>query len=282
MVVVLAAGIGSRFGDSEISKCAVPLPLSYCGKETPITRLVRQFSERGQRRFTVIIGHCCSSVIKALSVFEDKGLDIRFIYNPYYKTKGCSYSVQKSFNVVGECLKLGEPLYIVEGDSVYGDSIIDSIVKFNDTCVVTRPGSFMTTRSVGVELIKNSDQVRNFFYDSKHQVNYENLDKTNIRESMQIWKFLSLNDLFSSLKRYEHLTNNIETKDFVFQTSGVFQINDALDYGLSMRILDASRGLSVSAVGKRSACCQWVNINTKEDLESLKELTWFAGGSFDV
>lgn len=273
MVVILAAGIGSRFGTSEISKCAVPLPLSSYGKETPITRLVRQFSERGQRRFTVIVGYNCSSVIKALSVFEDKGLDIRFIYNSYYKTKGCSYSVQKSLNVVGECLNLKEPLYIVEGDSVYGDPVVDSIVKFNDTCVAARSGSFITTRSVGIELIKNSDQVRNFFYDSKHQINYENLDKTNVRESMQIWKFLSLNDLFSSFKRYEHLTNNIETKEFVSQTSGVFQINDALDYGLSMRVMDVSQR-------KAPLDYQWVNINTKEDLESLEELTWFVGGIF--
>lgn len=200
MVVILAAGIGSRFGDSEISKCAVPLPLSYCGKETPITRLVRQFSEEGERRFTVIVGHCCSSVIKALSVFEDKKLDIRFIYNPYYKSRGCSYSVQKSFNVIKEVTKSGEPLYIVEGDSVYGDSVIKSIIEFNGTGVVSRSGSFITSRSVVIKLDKNSDQVRNFSYDSKHQVNYENLDKTNIRESMQIWKFLSLEKLFNSFK----------------------------------------------------------------------------------
>ncbi|MBI3252498.1 MAG: phosphocholine cytidylyltransferase family protein [Candidatus Omnitrophica bacterium] len=107
-VILLAAGVGRRFGEEtkNLPKCLLPLP----GGGTLLGRYFRSFRELGLRDVVIVVGHK-KEKIKRASIPYAKILKIRFIENKKYK-KGSILSLHAAKNQLnGDCLIMDADVY---------------------------------------------------------------------------------------------------------------------------------------------------------------------------
>jgi choline kinase len=260
MVVILAAGKGSRMHlKKDISKCSIVI--NETTQDTTITRLIKQFVRCGERRFTVIVGYGAESVINSINChnFEVSGLYhvfINYVYNPYYKKYGCEYSLSLIENLDDSL----DDLIIVEGDLVVSDYNIKGIFCQDQTCVLCCSPEWISKKSVVI--VKRKGVVSQFLYDPSHETDFNSLsNKEKLYESMQIWKFVGSHDVSCVKILFKEYRIKCE-QGVNTNASGLESINRFVDsYDMDCCLTQHNT--------------EWMNLNTKEDIEDLKSQEWF-------
>lgn len=117
-VVVLGAGLGARLRPltDDRPKCVVAI-----AGEPLAVRMLRQFSERGIRKATVVVGHFAARA-KELIGSRVGELDVAFVENTEYETTNTMYSTLLAIDA------LAGGGFLVEGDIVAADAVIDRLV----------------------------------------------------------------------------------------------------------------------------------------------------------
>lgn len=254
LVVILAAGKGSRMGLPEgQSKCGVIVP----GLErSSVDRLVDQFFKKGERQFIVVLGYGSDSVVKSIS---DHKNHIKFVYNQFYETHGCGYSL----SLVAPYLNsvTNGAVYILEGDSIYSDDNISTIYNYELSGSLVRSSNYLSRRSVGVicdEINPECDdyqKIISYVYDQSHEADFKNIkslfsDGYSLYESMQLWKIFGDNIKYFS----ESLYPIKSTSSNLYSYRNMIRHNRIL---LPIHSTDPTR---------------WINLNTKEDLNKVVEV----------
>ena len=269
MVIILAAGKGTRFGLPEgVSKCSVKLNNEY--HESTVARLIRQFYRiNDEKRFTLVVGYGHDTVINSVKdnrkYYEDAQIDI--IINNNYDKYACGYSLYLSCDSVGRLSLFScQQIYIAEGDSVYSDECIRLICDTPRSCCLVRDPSFINTSSVVVTTDKETGRVINFLYDPNHQINYNNyktmIDCTgtqSVHESMQLWKIVK-----NTYGFYKCLMKLIGHENFATLTDL---------YPLMQYISSVSDIFIVPVSHQNGNTYQsWVNLNSSKLLEIASKL----------
>lgn len=122
-VVLLGAGLGARLRPltNDRPKCAV----SIAG-EPLARRMLRQFANRGVRHATVVVGHFAERAQELIGNQVDD-MAVAFIENADYATTNTMYSTLLAINA------LSDGGFLVEGDIVAADSVIDRLVGSDST-----------------------------------------------------------------------------------------------------------------------------------------------------
>lgn len=254
LVIILAAGKGSRMGLPEgQSKCGVIVPGL---NRSSVDRLIDQFYLRGERQFVVVLGYGAESVVESISNHAD---DINFVYNPFYESKGCGYSL----SLVGPYLRPSNDniVYILEGDSIYSDRNIDTICSGVLSGSLVRSSNYLSKRSVGVICNEanlhdeNYQKIISYVYDQSHQSDFESVknlfkDGYSLYESMQLWKITGqdIKYFLDTLSQFKLTSSNL------YPYRDMIRCNRML---LPIHSDDPTR---------------WVNLNTKEDLNKAVEV----------
>lgn len=268
MVVILAAGQGSRMNLKEgISKCSA---LLVDGNST-VGRLVNQFKSLGETKFIIVVGYGAESVVKMVEVNGESvpGVDITWIYNGKYKTRGCEYSLSCAASSIDEN---EDHLIIVEGDLVTTTSNLSSIVDTNCTSVLVRDSDHLCKKSVAVVCDDEDTVVVKFLYDKSHQFDMSSLVQIipTVYDSFQVWRINKedLEEFKYKLSQYKQYADDETSGQDFRMASGLLTIN-SLILDRTMRILPAPEPDS------------WINLNSEEDLNLLyddKETPWFLKG----
>lgn len=257
MVIILAAGRGSRSGLSDISKCSVPLVENgMCS----VSRLICQMSVY-ETKFLVVVGYQSESVINKVSDdlerYLNKTVDVTYVYNDRWGTIGSGFSLAICYPYLSSCPP-DESVYIFEGDSVYSDDNIKALCS-SPGGVLVRDPNYLSVKSVCV--LSLEDHVVEFVYDTAHQLDFKGLSRCvgtcTLYESMQCWKLVS-GLLTPRLAIY---TNKklIAGHANPLLITNLAPINDyALMYKIPL-IFSPSPD-------------SWVNLNTEEDRETAKLL----------
>lgn len=274
MVVILAAGKGSRMGLEEgVSKCAVPCVGTP--EESTVSRLLRQFKEEGHEDFVIVTGYGAESVYKNTKI--PKGARVHWVHNPRYADFGCCYSTALGVTVaVGlmrshkdeEVSKDYAPynsLIIVEGDTVtsyrnlmdFHHGGLSPLSRVSE--VLCRESSFLSNKSVAV-LTDEGSRVRRFLYDQNHKFDFTqiaHIDK--FYDSCQMWKFTYEDALLLSKVSQEYKMK-VEIQNFGPE-NGVYLFNQILSK-IEVKPLLCSESKS------------WFNLNTRDDLNNIKKLSF--------
>lgn len=265
MVVILAAGQGSRMGLEEgVSKCSVKLP----DGRSSVRRLIDQFKSLGETKFVVVIGYGSDSVVK--SVGTDHQVDVSYVYNGNYSDRGCNYSLACAEGSIDS----RENVIVVEGDLVTSDDNLQTIVDSTESAVLVRPPCFLSEKSVAVICDDDCTQVLKFVYDKSHHFKMQDLPEifSQVFDSSQVWKISRDNVLsFKNLLAYYKDACDFENCDEVFRMeSGILSLNNL---ALSTKM----RPLYVPSPDN------WVNLNKSSDIELLaKEDSWYSVESMEV
>lgn len=261
MVVILAAGKGSRMGLKEgVSKCAVPLPGS--DQLTSVSRLINQFYLYGHREFVVVIGYGGNAV--AITTEVPTGANVHFVYNPCYLGNGCGYSVACGASLAPSYIKDTYNMIIVEGDTVTSNDNIKYLCtdQKGRSTVLCRSSEYLSDRSVAVLADQRTQRVLRFIYDQKHKFDFKNISNVDcFYDSCQMWKFSYADALLISEKFNEYKLI-ADQNPFGAQDSGVFVINQNL-FEIDMKARECAKPE------------EWINLNTKEDFDKLANLSWY-------
>ena len=117
-VVILGAGLGARLRPltNDRPKCVVEI-----GGEPIAVRMLRQFGERGVRHATVVVGHFAKRAEELIGS-RVGDVAVRFVENAEYETTNTMYSALLAIDA------LSDGGFLVEGDIVAADSVIDRLV----------------------------------------------------------------------------------------------------------------------------------------------------------
>lgn len=120
--IILAAGRGRRLGPltSAIPKCLVEV-----GGRSILERLLDQLQLFGFRRAAVVAGYRREQVA---SVVEAARIDTRIVVNSRYEITGTAYSLALGLGLQA----LGGPLLIIEGDILFDQAILASLLARDD------------------------------------------------------------------------------------------------------------------------------------------------------
>lgn len=265
MVVVLAAGKGSRFSGlpEGTSKCSTRIfPQSPMTTISYLIDTVRSLKGHEEETFCIILGYGAQSVVDTLKQYDPGLKGIYFVYNPHYETRGCNYSLSCAYPYI----KDQRSLLIVEGDSVYSKKNISEMLShsFTGTCVLSRSSDYLTCKSVGVVcnpgMNLNDLSAFQFIYDQSHQDDLTHLlPYFIVKESMQMWKVCG--DDAQALKSVLSEYYNGSEDNYSFQESGVFSLNEMISRtSTRMKVIN-----SPDPNG-------WININTPEDVKRVREV----------
>lgn len=116
-VVILAAGIGSRFGKS-INK---PKCLLKINNKTIIQILIENLILVGIKKINIVVGFKKKEIINHLS--NIKNIEINYIYNRDYKRFGSGYSWYQSLKKID----LKNSFFLLHADIIFDKSYIKSI-----------------------------------------------------------------------------------------------------------------------------------------------------------
>lgn len=274
MVVILAAGKGSRMNlKGNVSKCSVTLPDG--SGDSSVARLVRQFKSLGETKFVIVVGYGAESVVKSVEVNGESipEVDITWIYNGKYETRGCEYSLACAASSIEE---EDDHLIIVEGDLVTTRNNLATIVETPSTSVLVRDKNLLCKKSVAVLCDDEGVRAIKFLYDKSHELDMSLLRHLtdNVYDSFQVWR-INKDDLMefkSRLSSYKRYADDISSgKDFKM-ASGLLTINSL--------ILD--RPMNALHVPDPNS---WINLNSESDIDLLnndKETPWFQRTSEDM
>lgn len=257
-VIILAAGQGSRMKIIG-SKCALSI-----NNETgsSVNRLVSQLNSQGNNHNIVVVtGFDCNNVVKSI---RDQH-NVKFAYNPYYATLGSAYSLACAYPYLDQEI----PTFILEGDSIYSDDIINDYInnQVNDVnYILSRESRFLNKRSVITLKSLEEGRVLSLVYDPKHKLvpNSKNRLGTftsfgiDAFESMQIWRVDS------------NCTRVLaDVLNWVYEIKGDFARQPDTKV---INHLICTRGIPFEPI-LVDWCLEndWINLNTQEDFELAKE-----------
>ena len=250
--VILCAGVGSRIGlMNDINKCAADI-----NGTSAVRHGVKALFDAGAAQTVVVTGHAENSVKNALCDFKYFA-DIRFVRNSMYDFHGCNYSV--ACGVLSTVEKSGR-IIIAEGDSLIHPESIRKLTDCNEeSAVLVRSPEYINPKR-SVTAIGIGGKITRYAYDQNHtgQLPELSADETIIGESMQLWSFsgAALRELSALLAEFKKTADKSKTAK---TESGVYSIN--------MMKTPAAAIMS-------NLPDSWLNINTGEDLEKAKGLTW--------
>lgn len=130
--IILAAGIGSRLGNSS------PKPLTKLkNNETILNRQVIYLSDYiGEDNIIVVVGYKNDLIMEAFP-------NLLYVYNNFYDTTNTSKSLLKAFKKIED-----EDVLWLNGDVVFEKQLLESIIECPQSCMA------VNTNSVGEEEIK--------------------------------------------------------------------------------------------------------------------------------
>lgn len=251
MVIIMAAGRGSRMKNKDSSKCSMILNSET--KECSVSRLINQMVGLGQRKFVVVLGYCAEGLAKVIEESSNAKAEITYVYNAYWSTLGSG----KSLSVCSTLIDPNEDLYLFEGDTVISKSNLKGLVDYQRNCVLVRSQDFLSTKSVAV---LSQYLVSAFIYDTNHRTDFTNLYSLNfsVHDSMQVWKIYknSTSQFKGILQEFEKTSRRSMTP---WETN-LDPINRFIVKG----------GEMVPFVSSEPS--KLINLNTFEDYQEAKEL----------
>lgn len=256
MVIIMAAGRGSRMGLEEgRSKCSIDLNGSYL---CSVSNTINQFVRLGiDKNFVVVTGYSNIHLVSTINFSKDKTANVTYIYNNFWENRGSCYSLVTAWSTIQE----NEPLYIVEGDSVFSDDNLNLISSCEESSCLVRSGGYLSSRSVAV--VTNFDKVSVFMYDSTHSTDFSKFNEINLKtyDSMQLWKISS-----SDTKLFKRILKEVSQNYIDYGSSGfkdqtnLVPLNRIISLGVTMNFVETEDPDG------------WVNLNTKEDIQKAKDL----------
>ena len=123
-VVLLGAGLGARLRPltDDRPKCVVEV-----AGEPLARRMLRQFADRGVKRATVVVGHFAARARDLIGPAIGD-MQVAFVENTDYATTNTMYSTLLAIDA------LSSGGYLVEGDIIAADSVIDRLVGADPAC----------------------------------------------------------------------------------------------------------------------------------------------------
>jgi choline kinase len=132
VATILAAGLGSRFGD--ITKY-IPKGMIKVGDKPMIEYSIDKLKKLGYSEILVVTGHCSD----VYDNFFKKWDNVKTIKNPFYKDTGSLFSL---YLAMSELRKYNfKNLTILDSDIIYDYQILNSISSEN-CMIVSEPKSF--------------------------------------------------------------------------------------------------------------------------------------------
>lgn len=263
MLVIMAAGQGSRMNLGEgINKCSMILPGINM---TSIDRLISQFD---QKINILVVGYGSQSIIDNLKESTLESIT-RIIYNPYYDKYGSGYSLSCALDSISYYIKNDDdPIFFVEGDSVYSDDVVSEfkydssrLSSSEEGSVLVRNPSYLSDSSVLV-ISNNTDHVLSFVYDPSHTIDFSaygmisNTDGINFYDSMQLWSI-------GRDARSEFIKNIVPTNHL---------INIGNPNKTNLYPFIRYNNMSINYFYDDPNKTNWVNLNTREDINKVKEV----------
>ena len=132
IAVILAAGLGSRFGD--ITKY-VPKGMIKIGKVPMIEASINKLEKAGYSEILVVTGHCS----EVYDRFFEKWNNVQTIHNPFYATTGSLFSLYLAMSELRK-YKFNN-LTVLESDIIYDYNILETI-KSENCMIVSEPKGF--------------------------------------------------------------------------------------------------------------------------------------------
>lgn len=263
VVIIMAAGRGSRMGLKEgMSKCSICL--DDFTKVGSVSNLINQFLRLGiDKNFTVVVGYASTHLVNSINRSKDKGVNVTYVYNNFWEDYGSGYSLSTAWSTIQD----DEPLYIVEGDSVFSDHNLNLISSYSVSLCLVRGKDYLSSKSVAV--LSHGIKVMAFLYDSTHMTDFSTFTQTNLDtyDSMQLWK-INRDDV----KQFKRILKDINQDYLNYGSSG---FKDQTNLTPLNRMI--SHGLSISYI-ETDDPDGWVNLNTKKDIEKAKNLINHARG----
>jgi 2,3-bisphosphoglycerate-independent phosphoglycerate mutase len=121
-LVVLAAGLGSRL---KPLTDVVPKCLTEINGQPMLLQTLRSFEQKGIKSATIVIGYFGQIIMDTIGQ-KIGNMSISYIKNPIYDQTNSSYSAWLAKTAISE------GTYLVEGDTIYDDSIIESVTSLDD------------------------------------------------------------------------------------------------------------------------------------------------------
>jgi 1L-myo-inositol 1-phosphate cytidylyltransferase len=116
VVVILAAGLGSRLGSDE----GVPKPLRPVAGRALVSRVLDRFHEAGVREAVVVLGHRGDEVRAGIEA-AGSSMEVSFVENPRYRMSN-GLSVLAARPAVGD-----RPFFLSMSDHVFEASLIEGL-----------------------------------------------------------------------------------------------------------------------------------------------------------
>jgi choline kinase len=212
IAVILAAGLGSRFGD--ITKY-VPKGMIKVGDKPMIQESIEKLQEAGYSEILLVTGHCS----EVYDNFVKKWNNVNTIKNPFYKTTGSLFSLYLAMSELRK-YKFNN-LTILESDIIYDKRILENLQSEN-CMIISKPRRIDVGDECWIERDK-SNNITKITKDLKKvkKAEYEMIGITNITMNT----ILSVNDYEEMIK--ESLTmlakNNMEDYEQIIVKMGNFK-----------------------------------------------------------
>ena len=147
VAVILAAGLGSRFGD--ITKY-VPKGMIKVGEKPMIQSSIEKLQELGYSEILLVTGHCS----EVYDNFVKKWNNVSTIKNPFYSNTGSLFSLYLAMSELRK-YKFNN-LTILESDIIYEKQIIEDLQSVN-CMVISKPKRFDIGDECWIETDSNNN-----------------------------------------------------------------------------------------------------------------------------
>jgi len=192
--IILAAGMGSRLGNSD------PKPMTkLINGESIIQRQVAYLSEYiGESKIIVIVGYKKDLIMEAFP-------NLIYVYNNYYDTTNTSKSLLVGLNKIED-----EDVLWLNGDVVFEKELLPQIIQCQNSCMA------VNTNSVGEEEIK---------YNTFDDGNINNVSK---KVSPALGEAVGINKIISSdLPQFKSNLRKCDNQDY-FERALELSIQDGI------------------------------------------------------
>ncbi|WP_433663269.1 NTP transferase domain-containing protein [Nocardia sp. CA-128927] len=124
LAVVLAAGLGTRFGIA-----TVPKPLVAVAGVPILHRTLAALVEVGVRRVVIVVGHRAAEIVAAVGEVFD-GIAITYVHSDRYQETNNAYSLWLARE------HLGDDLFLVEGDVAFDPKVLSRLMSRPESAVL--------------------------------------------------------------------------------------------------------------------------------------------------
>lgn len=212
IAVILAAGLGSRFGD--ITKY-VPKGMIKVGDKPMIQTSIEKLQDAGYSEILLVTGHCS----EVYDNFVKKWHNVSTLKNPFYSTTGSLFSLYLAMSELRK-YKFNN-LTILESDIIYDKNILSNLESIN-SMVISQPKRYDIGDECWIDM-DNNGNIKKITKNPKLIKNpeYEMIGITNI----------SMNSI-SSVNEYEKMLtesldlltkNNLEDYEQLIVKMGNFK-----------------------------------------------------------